>query len=200
MKKQLALLLALCLLLALGACGTSQPGDSAASGSSEFGNAAAPAETAAPVTAPPSTEPSESKAPGAVAEANEDASIPVSFDAGGGSGTMDAVSVKPNSEYTLPECGFTAPEGTAFGGWEIGDSTYMPGDTVTVTEDMLLIALWQSTETEQTEAAPAEAEPAQTETALPVQVRAPLLATDSIRMVTPAKMVTCSQMAMTIPS
>ena len=95
------------------------------------------------------------------------ASRSILFYENGGDGEMESASVEDQSQYVLPECGFTAPEGTAFGGWKIGNSTYKPGDTVTVTEDMLLIALWQSTETEQTEAEPVEAEsaPADTEPA-----------------------------------
>lgn len=98
------------------------------------------------------------------------ASRSVMFFENGGEGEMESAIVEDQSQYVLPECGFTAPEGTSFVGWEIGDSTYKPGDTVTVKEDMLLIALWQSTESEQTETAPVEAETEQTETeAAPVE-------------------------------
>ncbi len=40
----------------------------------------------------------------------------VSFDANGGSGEMDSVSVTEGEVYTLPECGFDAPEGYKFHG------------------------------------------------------------------------------------
>ena len=43
----------------------------------------------------------------------------VSFNANGGTGTMDEVTdVYP--DYTLPACGFTAPEGKVFNGWTVG--------------------------------------------------------------------------------
>lgn len=46
----------------------------------------------------------------------------VTFDANGGSGTMASVKIangNSNEYYTLPECGFTAPEGKKFDGWLI---------------------------------------------------------------------------------
>ena len=48
----------------------------------------------------------------------------VSFDSDGGSGSMDPVTVTAGTEYTLPENGFTAPEGKEFDKWDLGD----PGD------------------------------------------------------------------------
>ena len=41
----------------------------------------------------------------------------VYFDANGGTGTMKPVAVFPGDWCTLPECGFTAPEGKYFVGW-----------------------------------------------------------------------------------
>ena len=41
----------------------------------------------------------------------------VYFDANGGTGTMKPVAVYPGDWCTLPECGFTAPEGKYFMGW-----------------------------------------------------------------------------------
>ena len=41
----------------------------------------------------------------------------VYFDANGGTGTMKPVAVIPGDWCTLPECGFTAPEGKYFMGW-----------------------------------------------------------------------------------
>ena len=41
----------------------------------------------------------------------------VSFDANGGEGAMDPVTVNAEDEYTAPECAFTAPEGQEFDCW-----------------------------------------------------------------------------------
>ena len=66
----------------------------------------------------------------------------VVFDANGGSGSMNSVSVAAGGTLTLPECTFTAPAGKSFAGWQIGWKTYEPGSTVTVTEDMTVTAFW----------------------------------------------------------
>lgn len=68
----------------------------------------------------------------------------VSFDANGGTGTMEEVTgVYPN--YTLPECGFTAPEGMVFNGWTVGSTSgkwYAAGSTLDVNSDVTLYAKW----------------------------------------------------------
>lgn len=67
----------------------------------------------------------------------------VSFDANGGSGTM--ANVTTASPYTLPACGFTAPEGKEFDYWAVdGDEgMYAPGDPYTLTGDTTFIAQWK---------------------------------------------------------
>ncbi len=65
----------------------------------------------------------------------------VSFDANGGTGDMDDVTVE-YGPYELPECTFTAPEGKEFKGW----SLTMDGKTVdqiTVTGDTTVYAVWK---------------------------------------------------------
>ena len=60
-------------------------------------------------------------------------------------GSMPSVPVVPDSEYTLPECGFTC-EGKTFMKWSvtIGDDILnrMPGDDITVTADATVTAIW----------------------------------------------------------
>jgi len=78
----------------------------------------------------------------------------ISFDANGGTGTMEAVRVAPG-EYTLPECGFTAPAGRAFAGWDVTTTTtnqwgqpqsvtttYQVGAKIQVAADMTIKAHW----------------------------------------------------------
>ena len=79
------------------------------------------------------------------------AALTVSFDSNGGSGTMDSISSTEESEYTIPECGFEAPEGKYFGGWEYrsdsGDNyTVYPGNTVILNGDTTLTAIWTETD------------------------------------------------------
>ena len=66
----------------------------------------------------------------------------ISFDANGGSGSMD-VETAVSGNYTLPECGFDAPQGLQFVGWATSKSGEVISDTtITVTEDTTLYAVW----------------------------------------------------------
>ncbi len=77
----------------------------------------------------------------------------ISFDAGGGKGTMESKSVEIGTLFTLPKCGFIASKlDEVFTGWDIGD----PGDTIKVIKDVKLTATWgiaekQPEEEEETE-------------------------------------------------
>ena len=67
----------------------------------------------------------------------------ITFNAGGGSGSMEPVTVKAGTNYILPDCGFTAPADQEFKAWEIGGTEYKVGDSYTVNEDIELKALWK---------------------------------------------------------
>lgn len=62
--------------------------------------------------------------------------VNVTFNGNGGTGSMNTVSLDPNTSYTLPQCGFTAPAGKEFSYWEVtnGGQTQncFPGSTITV--------------------------------------------------------------------
>ena len=66
-------------------------------------------------------------------------SCSVTFDANGGSGEMDPVSVNKGAEYELPACSFTAPEGKEFDKWDKG----AVGDKITISVDTVIKALWK---------------------------------------------------------
>ena len=73
--------------------------------------------------------------------------VTITFDANNGSGTMDAVSIDKNTEYTLPGNGFTAPttpSGMVFGGWTVGDDTTIRQSDykLNVTADITVKAVW----------------------------------------------------------
>ena len=68
----------------------------------------------------------------------------ITFDGNGGSGSMDSVTVKAGTNYTLPECGFTAPDDQEFNAWEIGGTEYKVGDYYTVNGDTEIKALWEN--------------------------------------------------------
>ena len=59
---------------------------------------------------------------------------------------MDEVTVAPGA-YTLPDCGFTAPEGKQFKEWQItyvngNPTTENAGTEITVSENIVLVAQW----------------------------------------------------------
>ena len=68
----------------------------------------------------------------------------ITFNAGGGSGSMDSVTVKAGANYILPACGFTAPADQEFKAWEIGGTEYKVGDSYTVKGDTEIKALWEN--------------------------------------------------------
>ena len=75
--------------------------------------------------------------------------VNVTFNAGdGGTGNMDAVEVNKGSNYKLPECGFTAPDGKEFDKWSvvIGSEQAvdkMPNDEIVASDNVIVTALWK---------------------------------------------------------
>ena len=69
----------------------------------------------------------------------------VSFDSNGGTGTMaDVTGV--SGEYTLPENGFTAPDGKHFKCWSVDGVEKAVGDKITVTANTTVTAVWEAIE------------------------------------------------------
>lgn len=67
----------------------------------------------------------------------------LSFDANGGSGSMETIMVEDGAEYPLPACTFTAPNGKEFDCWTISETSYAVGDSVTVTANVTVAATWK---------------------------------------------------------
>ena len=67
----------------------------------------------------------------------------VTFNANGGSGSMgEATGI--SGSYTLPACGFTAPNGQQFKGWATSaGGEVISGDTIEVSGDTTLYAIWE---------------------------------------------------------
>lgn len=63
----------------------------------------------------------------------------VTYSANGGSGSMKSASVTEGDKLTLPECGFTAPDGQMFDKWDAGK----PGDQISITGDKTIKAIWK---------------------------------------------------------
>lgn len=71
------------------------------------------------------------------AESNK--TVTVTFDANGGSGTMESMEVVAGQSFTLPECTFDPPEGMEFSTWSLGK----PGSTVSIPASITVKAWWK---------------------------------------------------------
>ena len=77
----------------------------------------------------------------------------ITYDPNGGSGSMPEgtqTTATHGEEFTLPECGFTAPTGKEFDCWAIGTETgaqKKAGETHIFTEDTTVYAIWKDVET-----------------------------------------------------
>ncbi|MBE6513916.1 MAG: hypothetical protein E7Z69_02245 [Thermoplasmata archaeon] len=65
----------------------------------------------------------------------------VSFDSNGGTGYMEPVETGTGA-YVLPSCGFTPPGGMTFRCWKVDGAEHSVGDTVDVTSDVTVLAVW----------------------------------------------------------
>lgn len=73
----------------------------------------------------------------------DDIEVKVSYDANGGSGSMDGATLKKGSTYKLLANGFTAPENQKFKGWKIGETEYAVDAEITVNENTTVQAQWE---------------------------------------------------------
>ena len=81
-------------------------------------------------------------APVTVSAVWKDLTFTVSFDANGGTGSMaDVTGV--SGQYALPDNGFTAPSGKQFKCWSVNDQEKNAGDSITVTADVTVKAVWK---------------------------------------------------------
>lgn len=68
----------------------------------------------------------------------------ISFNANGGTETMNPVQVQEGSSYTLPSCDFTAPSGKIFDGWAYSaNGEKITTKSITINNDITLYALWK---------------------------------------------------------
>ena len=69
--------------------------------------------------------------------------IIITFDVDGGSKTIPSKTVKSGSEFVLPAYDGTKKDCT-FGGWACGFKVYQPGQSVTLTGDVTVKAIWNA--------------------------------------------------------
>ena len=77
-----------------------------------------------------------------------DETFTVSFDANGGTGTMESVT-DVKGDYTLPQCTFVAPQGKEFDCWLIGNERYQPGQVISINSNTTVVASWKNSESGQ---------------------------------------------------
>lgn len=67
----------------------------------------------------------------------------ITFDSGGGTGEMPEITVDKGTDYVLPECNFTGPDGKEFRAWSVAGEEKAAGSIITVNENILVTALWE---------------------------------------------------------
>lgn len=97
----------------------------------------------------------EEKAVGDVITINEDTEIiatwrdkpiekyKVTLVANNGTDDTKVVEKEKGTEYTLPDCSFTAPDGQVFKAWKIAEIEYNPQDKITIDGETIIKAIWQ---------------------------------------------------------
>lgn len=66
----------------------------------------------------------------------------ITLSAGEGTGYMSEV-LNESGTYTLPVCAFLHPKYCGFTAWSVNGTQYQPGDTITVSEDTVISAVWE---------------------------------------------------------
>ncbi|MBQ8072872.1 MAG: InlB B-repeat-containing protein [Clostridia bacterium] len=69
--------------------------------------------------------------------------VHVTFEANGGTGSMDGTNLMKGGLFTLPECGFTPPLGQAFVYWN-ATGYHEPGAVITVLKDITVKPVWRA--------------------------------------------------------
>ena len=68
----------------------------------------------------------------------------ITFNANGGTGSMEPVTVEEGSRYVLPACGFIPPVNMQFSGWALSaDGSVIADGAIMVTSNITLYAIWE---------------------------------------------------------
>ena len=71
-------------------------------------------------------------------------SFTITFNANGGTGSMEPVTVEEGSRYPLPACGFIPPVNMQFSGWALSSGGSVIADgAIMVTSNITLYAIWE---------------------------------------------------------
>ncbi|MDR0248072.1 MAG: DUF5979 domain-containing protein [Oscillospiraceae bacterium] len=101
-----------------------------------------------PAPSPPSSAPPSAPPPSPPPDSDTAVIVPsggqwhlVTYDPGGGEGRMPDDAAQNGEAYTVKDSAFYR-DGHTFAGWQSGGAVYLPGDTLLVTGDVTLTALW----------------------------------------------------------
>ena len=75
--------------------------------------------------------------------------VNITFNGNSGTGSMDVVQVDKGSDYKLPACAFTAPDGKEFDKWSVtvGSAPAVdkkPGESIVASDNVTVIAIWKN--------------------------------------------------------
>lgn len=73
----------------------------------------------------------------------QDIEYKVTFNSNEGTGEMPEQKVKQGAEYTLPENGFTAPDGQEFKAWSVEGQEYPAKTKIKINKETIIKAIWQ---------------------------------------------------------
>jgi len=62
---------------------------------------------------------------------------------GDGKGSAITETIVSGGDFILPDCTFGAPNGKQFSSWSVSGKTCQPGDTITVSSDVTVTAMWE---------------------------------------------------------
>lgn len=69
--------------------------------------------------------------------------VKVTLVANNGTNETKEENIEKGTDYTLPDCKFTAPEGQVFKAWEIDNKEYKPQESIKIDEATIIKAIWQ---------------------------------------------------------
>lgn len=69
--------------------------------------------------------------------------VKVTLVANNGTDDTKVVEKEKGTEYVLPTCDFTAPDGQVFKAWKIADKEYKPQESIKIDEATIIKAIWQ---------------------------------------------------------
>ena len=78
----------------------------------------------------------------------KDIEYKVTFNSNGAEGTMQAQEIKKGTDFELPDCTFTAPDGQEFKAWSVDGQEYQAKEKIKINKETEVKAIWKDKTTE----------------------------------------------------